>query len=78
MKLVVTSEFWLKYAKKNRVSWSYHTVDEHPIGRVEFAPNARPDVRAMLVEKGTLCLMGVTSRGRSVVQSLMNDGTVEP
>ncbi len=78
MKLIVSSEFWLKHARDNHINWSYHTVDEHAVGRVEFTPKARPDVRAMLVKKGTLCLMGMTSRGRSVVQSLANDDRVEP
>lgn len=69
-KRVVTPGFWLRYAKANQISWTYHTVDESPIGRVDFSANQRPDVRVTLVGKDEVSLFGLTNRGRALVDEI--------
>lgn len=69
-KVIVSSEFWLSYAQTNRVPWTYYTVDDHPLGRVEFKPNERADVRVTLVSRNVVSLMGITNRGRKIVEEV--------
>ena len=72
MKTTMPSVTWLLLAKERDICWSYHTVDEHPVGRREVDFRQRPDVRVTLVSQGTVSLLGLTRKGKEIVTEVQS------
>lgn len=68
--MTIDSQVWCAFAKTHGISWSYHTVDEHPVGRVQFVQGMGPDVRATLVARYTLRLRALTTVGKQALRTL--------
>lgn len=70
---LVPADAWRVYAKEHRIPWSYHAIRDLPVGKVEFHPNQRPDVKATFtwaregIGRALLSLEPLTKHGKAVI-----------